>query len=304
MITYLVLLSKHRNALMGFAMLWIMAFHIPELSGIKLFDFIQSVGYGGVDIFIFLSGFGLYFAMSKYDNNLDKYYKKRFMRIMPEFWFVLVIVFLLQMDYSLDSFCNLIWDASTLRYWIGEPSPMWFISFIIVLYAIYPFYFRLFKNYGMKVPVLFICFGLLFLCGYAYMSVHIYENNLIGGVTIFSFARIPIFIIGSIFGYLANEECNYTLRNKDKSLCLICFFIAILLLGYSLKFAQDYLCTCSLYFLPFIVITPVLCVIFSICFEKYKYIDKLFAWIGTLSLELFMCHAYIFKLFYEFVGYF
>lgn len=304
MIAYLDLLSKHRNALMGFAMLWIMVFHIPVLSGVKLFDFIQSVGYGGVDIFLFLSGFGMYFAMLKYGNNLKKYYKKRFLRIMPEFWFVLVIVFILQMDYSLDSFCNLIWDATTLRYWIGEPHPMWFISFIIVLYTIYPFYFKLFKKYGMRVPVLFVCIGLVIIYVYAYIAVHFYGNRIIGGLTIFSYARIPIFFIGSIFGYLANEEYNFTLRNKDKALCLICFLIAILCLGVSLKFAKEYLCTCSLYFLPFIVITPILCVLLAVFFEKFRSLDKLLAWIGTLSLELFMCHVYLVKSFYDYVGYF
>lgn len=304
MIAYLDLLSKHRNALMGFAMLWIMVFHIPELSGIKLFDFIQSVGYGGVDIFLFLSGFGLYFAMLKYDENLKKYYKKRFIRIMPEFWFVLCVVYLLQMDFSLDSLCNLIWDATTLTYWIGEPHPLWFISFIIVLYAIYPIYYRLFKKYGIKVPASFICLGLVFLFIYAYIAVHFYDNRIVGGLTIFSFARIPIFFIGSIFGYLAKDECNFTLRNTDKALCFICFFLAIIFLGFSLKFAQEYLCTCSLYFLPFIVITPVLCVFLAVCFEKIKYLDKLLAWIGTLSLELFMCHVYLFKSFYDYVGYF
>ena len=304
MIAYLDLLSKHRNSIMGFAILWIMLFHIPKLSGFKPFDFIQSIGYGGVDIFIFLSGFGLYFAMLKYEKNLKKYYKNRFKRIMPEFWFVLCIVYLLKMDYSVDSFCNLLSDASSLKYWIGKPSPMWFVSLIIVLYAIFPFYFRLFKKHGMKVPVIFIGLGLVILCIYAFIAVHFYDNRIIGGLTIFSYARIPIFFIGSIFGYLANEECRFTLRKKDETLYLICFFIAVLFLACSLLFAKEYLCTFSLYFLPFIVIAPVLSVILAIIFEKYKYVDKLFAWIGTLSLELYMCHSYLFNFFYDFAGYF
>ena len=285
-------------------MLWIMLFHIPKLSGFKPFDFIQATGYGGVDIFIFLSGFGLYFAMLKYEKNLKKYYKKRFLRIMPEFWFVLCIVYLFKMDYSIDSFCNLLSDASSLKYWIGKPSPMWFVSFILVFYAIFPFYFRLFKKHGMKVPVLFIGLGFVILCIYAFVAVHFYDNRIIGGLTIFSYARIPIFFIGSIFGYLANEECSFTLRKKDKKLSLLCFFIAILFLAYSLKFVQEYLCTFSLYFLPFVVIAPVLCVILAICFEKFRNVDKLFAWIGTLSLELYMCHSYLYNFFYDIVGYF
>lgn len=50
---------------MGLAILWVMFFH----SSIKIDNFILNVlkiiGYGGVDIFLMISGLGLYYAYKK-----------------------------------------------------------------------------------------------------------------------------------------------------------------------------------------------------------------------------------------------
>ncbi len=54
---------------------------------------------------------------------------------------------------------------------------MWYISFILVLYVIYPFYFRHFKNYGLKVPILFILGGFVVMCIYAYVAVFLFDNK-------------------------------------------------------------------------------------------------------------------------------
>ena len=54
---YIKLLSRHRSAIMGFAILWVMAFHLPVSFGFLPFDLIKMIGYGGVDIFLFLSGY-------------------------------------------------------------------------------------------------------------------------------------------------------------------------------------------------------------------------------------------------------
>ena len=45
----LQLVSKHRSAIMGFAILWIMLFHLPVPTDFSAIDFIKSIGYGGVD---------------------------------------------------------------------------------------------------------------------------------------------------------------------------------------------------------------------------------------------------------------
>lgn len=59
-------LSKYRSELMGVAMLWVMLFHAYGLKlGVPLLDQIKALGFGGVDVFLLLSGMGQYVSLSK-----------------------------------------------------------------------------------------------------------------------------------------------------------------------------------------------------------------------------------------------
>lgn len=60
------LLSRYRPELMGAAMLWVMLFHAYEFHfGVPLLDAVKALGFGGVDVFILLSGMGIYVSLSK-----------------------------------------------------------------------------------------------------------------------------------------------------------------------------------------------------------------------------------------------
>lgn len=60
------LLSQYRGELMGLAMLWVMLFHAYELRfGVFLLDSFKALGFAGVDIFLLLSGMGLYVSLSQ-----------------------------------------------------------------------------------------------------------------------------------------------------------------------------------------------------------------------------------------------
>lgn len=292
---YVKLLSKHRRALMGFAILSIMFFHFPENTGIQLFDFVKSVGYGGVDIFLFLSGFGLYFSLSKPDVKLKTYYKNRFMRVLPEFWIALAFVFLINMDFSLHSIYTFICQASTLGYWLSAffdmPYMIWYISFIVVIYAIFPIFFMIYKKYGIIVPV--VCISLVLLLVFANAIFFMSNKVLIPGMLLLSFARIPIFLIGVIFGQLAKEGCQIELGIVAKVFALICGVVALFGLHIFMESYQRYIWNCSLLFLPFVVIAPLLCVLLAKFFEKVNFIESLFAHFGALSLELCICHCFV-----------
>ena len=80
--------SKHRAQIMGFAAMWIFVFHVRN--EILLFDnlpkwsflpyvgnvdiYFDNIGFNGVDMFLFLSGWGLYHAIKKH--SLLVFYKK------------------------------------------------------------------------------------------------------------------------------------------------------------------------------------------------------------------------------------
>ena len=56
-------ISKYRTSLMGLSMIWVMLFHLPI--SLSFFNPIKSIGYLGVDIFLFLSSYGLYYGFKK-----------------------------------------------------------------------------------------------------------------------------------------------------------------------------------------------------------------------------------------------
>ena len=77
MVTYINDISEHRTLLMGVAMLSIMLFHQGWIWGWNpFFAFFHFYGNWGVDIFFFVSGFGLYYSLKR-DYNVISFYKRR-----------------------------------------------------------------------------------------------------------------------------------------------------------------------------------------------------------------------------------
>src|ERR1035437_10841661 len=72
----LSILSEFRSELMGFAMLMVVFYHIAIDINSSLFAFLHYHGGFGVDVFLLLSGLGLYFSTKK-GLNLKEFYLKR-----------------------------------------------------------------------------------------------------------------------------------------------------------------------------------------------------------------------------------
>ena len=57
-------ISTYRSELMGWAIVWIMMLHFT-FTQIKPLGFLAQYGFAGVDIFMLVSGFGLFFSLEK-----------------------------------------------------------------------------------------------------------------------------------------------------------------------------------------------------------------------------------------------
>jgi len=151
----------------------------------------------------------------------------------------------------------------------------------------------------MIVPILIIVFGLILIGVYAIVTVCFSDNRNIAGLTILTYARIPIFFIGAVFGHWAKDGCHISLSKTHKALCLIAAIIAVVFLAYAMEYLPEYMWTCSLFFIPFIVITPVLSIALALFFEKFRKCEKVFAAIGIISLEIYICHVFSFDLLFD-----
>ena len=63
---------RFRNQWLGIAMVWIMWYHSGFSGNIRVFHYLKSIGYGGVDICLFASGIGCYFSLEKDSSNEKK----------------------------------------------------------------------------------------------------------------------------------------------------------------------------------------------------------------------------------------
>ena len=105
-------ISTYRSELMGWAILWIMMLHFT-FTQIKPLGFLAQYGFAGVEIFMFVSGFGLYFSLDK-DNNLFRFYKRRLLRIFPTYYILGIFAsFLLYYDSVITYLFRYIWRNTT-----------------------------------------------------------------------------------------------------------------------------------------------------------------------------------------------
>lgn len=88
------LISKYRSELMGIAIIWVILYHlILTQNSPYSFGFLDSIlgnGYGGVDIFLYLSGFGLVRSWNKclqqnHSHAINLFYKRRILRLAPTY---------------------------------------------------------------------------------------------------------------------------------------------------------------------------------------------------------------------------
>ena len=200
-----LLLSKYRTAIMGFAALWILFFHvwqplIPVSTNmfINVFVFFEhfsgNFGYSGVDIFFLLSGIGLTYAIKK--ESIPAFYARRLRKILPPFVLLAVIKSFVEEWSILDFFGNV---SGYNFYAVHIYSYLWFIPAIITFYLFFPLYFKLFSK--TKNKLLFTCSVILI-----WMLITFLVRDIMR-IDFFAFTnRIPIFVVGIYFGYLSQNH--------------------------------------------------------------------------------------------------
>ena len=196
----LSLISKYRGELMGFAMIYVVMFHVCGNRHDTLWYCLARCGNLGVDIFLFLSGIGLWYAWTK-NSSLRHFYWRRYKRIYPA-W--LVVAALFYIPKFIDGKINL-WEllgelAINYGFWHHLALNFWYVPAILTLYLIAPWYMRLIQSdaHYRWLPVAAL---LLTLLVQYWQPLH----HSVGHLEIF-FSRIPIFLLGINAGALVKSR--------------------------------------------------------------------------------------------------
>ncbi len=205
-------ISEARNVIFGIATLWIGLFHSDYLNDTISFyiksdfiaeplKFIRGTGNVGVDMFLFLSGIGLYFSFTK-DSHVLSFWKKRLMRVLPSAF--LIATFYFSLRYVNGRFSSgplyYVLRETFLYFFVKGERVFWFISLILLMYLVFPIFYKIidkWKAWGMIVLVAVIVAGTFAVRA---IAPGIYSNIEI------ALCRIPVFIIGIWAGRFVMEK--------------------------------------------------------------------------------------------------
>ncbi|MRN56203.1 acyltransferase family protein [Paenibacillus monticola] len=287
------LISTYRTQLMGLAILWVVFYHLTiHLSFVPVLDPIKSIGYGGVDVFLMLSGLGLYYAYQKSTKvNVITFYKRRLERIIPTYLPVVLITCLLYLYFGEMSVTEMFLNLTTLSFWLNSANRFdWYVPAILVLYLITPLFMRFFTTYNKYVTVT--------IAGLIGVILSLIISSTALSYLLILTVRIPIFFIGILIGYFVDKNKKFT--KQHLILHIVMLILGLALLAVIQKYFTDYLWTFGLWWYPFIIITLPLCMFAAVFLQilsglpsmKFRFLS----FCGTHSLEIYLIHERVLKL--------
>ena len=283
-----MLVSFNRTIYMGFAILWVMAFHLGLFSLCPIVNKIANLGYLGVDIFMFLSAYGLTYSFSK-NNQYWIFYKKRFLRIIPTYCIVLFIAFLFSTDFSYINVIKFVQELCMIGYFfpcLSWSFHDWYIPSICFFYILFPFLYNFLLKRTFLVYVMISILASLLSLIICYCNVK--EGCFHLPQLVFFTQRIPIFLLGIYWAFLQDRFEIFIKKNY-----IICFIVAILSFLFILNQAQilNPILNAFIGTMPFILVLPGLFLFLDKLNNNTK-IHKILYFAGTYSLELYLIHSY------------
>ena len=271
-------ISRFRSQLMGVAMLWVLLLHMDVDCPFPL-NVIKRLGNCGVDIFLFVSGIGMVYSLSK-RTGLLAFYRRRARRIFPEAMLYIGIYGLICVCSGYYGIPMMVADCLGMGFWLSAKGFNWYYSFILMIYLVVPLMYRLLcgerTRYVWAIAMSAASMVLLFLL-----------NDAAGMVRIqIAFARVSTFVIGMLAGFWLKEGKDLS-RGEYRSLFPLC--AVFFLLAYAMDMFELYTIIGSMW-LCYCVSVPAFCLMVSRWFSRLRdgRMMRFLKWVGENSLFLYI----------------
>jgi len=193
--TPLELVSHYRSAIMGAAALFILLYHCWIRQNLQLWilpvveNRLLSMGFIGVEMFLFLSGMGLTAAIGKYDN-VWQFYGKRVRRMALPYLFA-VLLYTWRRGQGVREF--LLLATGYVHVTEGITALLWYVPAAMMLYAVFPLYHRFLTRSRNETVFTLNAIGIWLILLLAFANV------VRSDLWVF-LHRIPVFLLGILAG--------------------------------------------------------------------------------------------------------
>lgn len=266
-------LSKYRTSLMGFAAIMILCCH-AEPNGVPMPRYVSWLlqwGNYGVDIFLLLSGCGLFLSLRN-THSIGAWYKKRYARILIPYAIISSVYFAYYCSVNNLGIVDYLLLFSTIGFWTDHIGA-WFIALLIPLYAITPLYDVLYaktKHKGVLTIMLIIVLSIL-------SSIET-DNSICRNIN-FVISRVPSFIIGFYLGDMIK-------RGKSIKISTLLLFLVGCAVLYAIS--EPYSGVFQRLTLLVLPITS-LAIVIVMTLER----SRIFDFFGKISLESYLFNIYL-----------
>ena len=271
---------------MGMAMLFVILFHVglPRWSD---FYGLRRMGNLGVDMFLFLSGVGLWFSWAK--RNVERsffkdwvaFYTRRLKRIYPVWLIIACLYYIPRVDgvHWVDLFGDILinWD-----FWLHDELTFWYIPATMMLYIFAPPYMELIRRHPIYNWLVLV---MVMWCILVQWVTPIHKA--VGHIEIF-WSRVPIFFLGINMGEMVRQK-----KNLDGQCIWMVWIMFLMSLCTSIWLEQEIhgkfpLFIERMFYIPLTVTTIIL--LNRVFRRTPQWFNKSVAWFGALSLEAYLIH--------------
>ena len=264
--------SKYRTAIMGFAAIMVMLFHQYTVQENVVLDVFSHIGHWGVDIFLFVSGFGIAHSLSKHSKSV--FYQNRMKKMLPICLIIGLFGLTLDVLHNEVDWVNLIPKLLCLN--------NWYIYTISIYYLFSPLILRAMRWKAWVLPTVVLSLSLLFSLMSLFHPLSESDHFMLNKLP-WAWDRLFVYLLG-IYCYLKKPH-NTTVLYVIGALLFVLVFLA--------QYQILPLHHCRSQVLAFSI--PFVCYSISLLCMSSGVIEITLAFFGKHSLSIFLLHLIIYN---------
>ena len=282
-------ITRYKGAMMGFAIFIVLYGHLLYYhSGLQNYqDLNITLWYtvGSIDMFMFLSGFGIYHSLKK-DADPLRFMQRRISRLLPA-WapFILVYCGFMLLTDQMNKW-QFLGNLTTFGWWTRIGGQFnWYVPTLLAAYLLSPLLFAIIERYGKRSVLVF---PVLFLLDAACV-----DTSLMIGVS-----RFPVYFLGM---YMASDAAKGHQPSKRHRIIAYALFVVSMIVFYFLVvYFPDGLSKYGLWWHPFLPATPGFLYLITGLFEKMEKwkpterLNRFLEFAGGKSFEIYLCHLLVY----------
>lgn len=278
-------ISRYKSQLMGLAVMVVVYGHLLYYhSGLMNYDdlnFTEWYTLGSVEMFMFVSGFGIFQSLKK-NRDAFTFYGRRIGRLLPSYLPVLLGWCALHMIFGSMRVGEAVGNLTAMGWWFQLPNQFnWYVPAILILYLLSPLFYDCITRLGKKSLWVFAVLVILNISGW--------RGNLLMAVS-----RFPTYYLGMYMGAKYAEGAVPT--KKQLWVWSVVGVIAMALVPYFFLYQKRTLWFYGMFWNLFFFSTPACMFGVTKLLDMQKNcalgrgLNRLWGFLGERSFEIYLCH--------------